>query len=50
MPRSIVLAALLLSVSLAWRADPGYYVVTVYDNEGQRSVEYRHWTVSRPRG
>jgi hypothetical protein len=29
-----VVFVLLLSSSLASRADPGYYVVSVYDNEG----------------
>ncbi len=27
------------------RADPGYYVVTAYDNDGQRAVDLRYWTV-----
>jgi hypothetical protein len=30
-------------------ADPGYYVVTPYDNAGVRSVDIRYWTF-KPRG
>ena len=41
---SIVLAAASASVA----ADPGYYVVTAYDNEGQRTIDLRYWTVKRP--
>ena len=29
-------------------ADPGYYVVTAYDNEGQRTLDLRYWTVKTP--
>jgi len=29
-------------------ADPGYYVVTVYDNEGLHSVDVRYWSVKFP--
>lgn len=29
-------------------ADPGYYVVTAYDNEGQRTLDMRYWTVKSP--
>ncbi|MFI4930954.1 MAG: hypothetical protein ACHP83_11990 [Burkholderiales bacterium] len=41
-------------VLLAWgtcavaHADPGYYVVTVYDNAGQRGIDLRYWTVKHP--
>lgn len=30
-------------------ADPGYYVVTVYDDPGVRTVDFRYWTV-KPAG
>jgi hypothetical protein len=30
-------------------ADPGYYVVTVYDDPGLRTVDFRYWVV-QPRG
>ncbi len=36
--------ALALSASCA-AADPGYYVVTPYDNEGIRTIDFRYWTV-----
>lgn len=26
-------------------ADPGYYVVTVYDDPGLKTIDYRYWTV-----
>ena len=29
-------------------ADPGYYVVTAYDNEGVRTIDTRYWTVKAP--
>lgn len=29
-------------------ADPGYYVVTAYDNAGKRVVDFRYWTVKMP--
>lgn len=40
-------AWLLLGAARAW-ADPGYYVVTAYDNPGVRTVDLRYWTVSKP--
>jgi len=30
-------------------ADPGYYLVTAYDNAGQVNVDYRYWTVKAHR-
>jgi hypothetical protein len=36
---------LLVAAPFIARADPGYYVVTAYDNAGQRSVDFRYWTV-----
>lgn len=44
--RRLALAGLFFSC-LA-RADPGYYVVTAYDNAGQRSIDFRYWTVALP--
>lgn len=41
-------AALSLTAGAAC-ADPGYYVVTPYDNAGLRSIDLRYWTV-KPRG
>jgi hypothetical protein len=40
----LLAVAALLAVGAA-RADPGYYVVTAYDNEGQRAVDLRYWSV-----
>jgi len=40
--------SLLVWCAAAARADPGYYVVTVYDNSGQGSVDLRYWTVKHP--
>ncbi len=36
--------ALLLATGQAM-ADPGYYLVTAYDNAGQVNIDYRYWTV-----
>ena len=38
--------ALLLPLGAA--ADPGYYLVSVYENEGEKSVDFRYWTVKFP--
>jgi hypothetical protein len=35
----------LLGGCCAASADPGYYVVTAYDNEGVRTLDFRYWTV-----
>jgi hypothetical protein len=43
------LAATLASCCGAALAAPGYYVVTVYDNPGVRTVDFRYWSV-KPRG
>lgn len=42
-------AAVLLLGALAGpaRADPGYYVVTAYENAGQAAAELRYWSVKR---
>ena len=44
------LAALLAIASGPALANPGYYVVTVYDDPGVRSVDFRYWTVNPDRG
>jgi hypothetical protein len=28
----------------AWAVDPGYYLVSVYENEGEASIDFRYWT------
>ena len=39
---------MLAAAAASAAADPGYYVVTAYDNEGQRSIDLRYWTVKKP--
>jgi hypothetical protein len=46
--RTPLLATSLLLACAGALADPGYYVVTAYDNEGVRTVDFRYWTVKRP--
>lgn len=54
-PRSVILKTLLMAQLMATllvpvaRAEPGYYVVTPYDNEGKRIVDFRYWT-TKPKG
>ena len=48
-PRTAVLCTLLLAPALPCLADPGYYVVTAYDNAGLRTVDLRYWTVENKR-
>lgn len=45
MPRLLLLATVLSLAASAAQADPGYYVVVPYDNEGLRTVEFRYWAV-----
>ena len=49
MSRMRMLASALSLVAAVAMADPGYYVVTPYDNEGIRTVDFRYWTV-KPHG
>ncbi len=46
MPALLVAVLLLMMPVCVW-ADPGYYLVSVYDNEGQRSLDFRYWTVKQ---
>ncbi len=46
--KSLLTLALSLAMSAA-SADPGYYVVTPYDNAGTRTVDFRYWTF-KPEG
>ena len=48
MYRSLLAGLALLGVHALAAADPGYYVVTAYDNEGQRTLDLRYWTVKTP--
>lgn len=49
MPKLPSLPAALCLLACGAQADPGYYVVTPYDNEGLRIVDFRYWTV-KPEG
>lgn len=44
---SLIATTLLLTAGSAL-ADPGYYLVTVYENPGQVSLDFRYWTVKYP--
>lgn len=44
------LAALLALTPAAACADPGYYVVTAYDNAGKAFVDFRYWTAKARNG
>jgi hypothetical protein len=48
MIKATALCLSLLGAGSTAFADPGYYVVTAYDNEGQRSIDLRYWTVKTP--
>ncbi|GGC73657.1 hypothetical protein [Undibacterium terreum] len=48
MTKSLALAVFLLTTCAAVQAYPGYYVVTVYDNQGQKSIDFRYWTIKFP--
>ena len=49
MPMTKLIAAALVLVAGSALADPGYYVVTPYDNAGIRTVDFRYWAV-KPKG
>ncbi len=42
----LAIACVALCGGAAW-ADPGYYVVTVYDDPGKKTVDFRYWTIER---
>ena len=46
--RLAVLVWLISPWGSALAADPGYYLVSVYENEGEASIDYRYWTVKFP--
>ena len=48
MARTLALATVCLMACTPALADPGYYLVTVYENEGQANVDFRYWTVKMP--
>lgn len=41
----LVLSAALACTATLVRADPGYYLVSVYEDEGRTHIDYRYWTV-----
>lgn len=46
--RNLAIATTLLLTSATAMADPGYYLVTVYENEGEVNLDYRFWNVKFP--
>jgi hypothetical protein len=52
--KTMLLSALALCAGLAHAPahalDPGYYVVTAYPNAGERSIDFRYWTVKFKQG
>jgi hypothetical protein len=44
----LIAAAAFVVTTTAAVADPGYYVVTPYNNEGIRTIDFRYWTVKPP--
>jgi hypothetical protein len=46
--RRLAMLLLMCGCCAAVKADPGYYVVTAYDNSGQRNIDLRYWTVKHP--
>lgn len=48
MAKVLALLILLLAARQAAAADPGYYLVSVYENEGEKSIDFRYWTVKFP--
>lgn len=43
--KTLGLVTTLLLCALRASADPGYYLVTVYEDEGRAQVDFRYWTV-----
>lgn len=43
--KASVLAAAGWLLSLPAQADPGYYLVSVYEDEGRTHIDYRYWTI-----
>ena len=42
------LLACLLLTSLAGHAEPGYYLVSTYENEGEKTVDFKYWSLKIP--
>ncbi len=48
MTKNLALAVFLLALCAAAQAYPGYYLVSVYDNQGEKSLDFRYWTIKYP--
>ncbi len=48
MPVRPTLASCMFTLCATVLADPGYYLVTVYGNAGEKTIDYRYWTVKFP--
>lgn len=46
--KRLIIAFFLFTACFTAMAEPGYYLVTVYDNKDEISVDYRYWTVKFP--
>ncbi len=46
--KRLLAAGLLLLLPHFALADPGYYLVSVYENEGEKNIDFRYWTVKFP--
>lgn len=46
--RAALICTLLALPCAPARSDPGYYVVTVYNDPGRLSLDYRYWAIDRP--
>lgn len=44
----LTLASCMFTLCATALADPGYYLVTVYGNAGEKTIDYRYWTVKFP--
>ena len=42
---NLLLLGALVCMANPAQADPGYYLVTVYEDEGRTHIDYRYWTV-----
>lgn len=43
-----VFVALLWTTCLSTHAEPGYYLVSTYENEGEKTVDFKYWSVKIP--
>ena len=43
--KPVALAGALMALAPLAHADPGYYLVSVYEDEGRTHIDYRYWTI-----